>query len=329
MEWKETYPRKIRPAYSEMLDFLQPHIRELFVRFNGVMNETHGVWNKHHRYESASGWVYGFGRNYRCELLSVVIRSDGFRVLGVFVSDEKSLQNAFEKAKAKYDAGYEERYAAVCEKRRADQIARTKKRVEREKTHMAKITAAVNPETFNKFRWCKKVSRNDLLKLYRSEAKGMLDEELLDDIGYTFYTRCTQAGQARELLDRGKILCHHCGAVLSGDVDKTGNYTPHLKSNLPMHCACGHSYTYREYRRSFRAASMPAGRAEPIFERFAQKWPGCKTGAQKMILIDRLIHECHVTLMSGIAGRSVCLNLIEGSTQQLTDLVTQLAYANN
>ena len=172
----------------------------------------------------------------------------------------------------------------------------------------------------------KKVSRNDLMKLYQSEAKGLINEDLLDEVGYTFYTRCTQAKQARELMEQGKMLCLHCGAVLSDDIVKIGGYTPFSKSNLPVSCDCGYSYTYREYRRCCNAANMPGGRATPIFEHFAQKWPSCKDTAQKMMLIDWLVHECHVTLMSGIAGRSVCINFIEGTTKQISDLITTLAH---
>ena len=71
---------------------------------------------------------------------------------------------------------------------------------------------------------------------------------------------------------------------------------------------------------------MPGGRATPIFENFMQKWPGCKDEKSKMLLIDWLVHECHVTLMSGAKGRSVCVNLIEGSLKQISDLIMKLAY---
>ncbi|MHB1484873.1 MAG: DUF3788 family protein [Saccharofermentanales bacterium] len=326
MEWKEKYPRKIKPTYNELLEYFSEDIRNLFLRFNQEMNEKYGVHNRWQRYESDYGWIYGFCRNYRCELLSVIVQNDCFRVLGVTVKDEESLQNAFERGKSKYVDGYEERYASICEKRRTNQIERTKKRVERENIQMEKITESTDPEKFNKFKWCKKVSRNDLMKLYQSEAKGMIDDELLDEVGYTFYTRCTQAKQARELMEKGQILCHHCGAILNADIIKIGEYTPFSKDNLPVGCECGYSYTYREYRRSCNAANMPGGRATPIFETFAQKWPGCRDSTQKIMLIDWLIHECHVTLMSGMKGRSVCINLIEGTTKQIAELILKLAF---
>jgi len=127
-----------------------------------------------------------------------------------------------------------------------------------------------------------------------------------------------QAKQARELMDKGRMLCLHCSTAL-----------PKGDPFTAVTCDCGYSYTYREYRRSCNAANMPGGRAAPIFEHFAKKWPGCRDAAQKMLLIDWLIHECHVTIMSGEKGRSVCVNLIEGTKKQIADVIIQLAYGDN
>jgi len=326
MDWKDKYPKKTKPAFDELLAYFSDDIQALFLRFDEEMRGRFDVHNKYHRYSDTAGWAYGYGRYYSCELLSVTIENDCFNLLGVSVKDEISLQDALARAKAKYEDGFEERYAAICAKRRADQIERSKRRAEREKVQMETLARDVDPDKFNRFVWGKMVNRGDLLKLYQDEAKGLLDEELLDEVGYTLYARCVQAKQARELMEKSRILCLHCGAVLDADCIKVAGYTPFSKDNLPIHCDCGYSYTYREYRRSCNAANMPGGRAAPIFERFAQKWPGCRDGAQKMMLIDWLIHECHVTLMSGEKGRSVCVNLIEGSKKQISDLIMQLAY---
>lgn len=37
--------------------------------------------------------------------------------------------------------------------------------------------------------------------------------DLLNEIGYTFYTRCKQARDTRQRLDKGEIICHYCGEV--------------------------------------------------------------------------------------------------------------------
>jgi len=331
MEWQEKYPKKTKPSYDELLDYFQPHIRDLFTTFEREMRSQFDVSNKYHKFMQTAGWSYGFGRSYSCELLTVTIQDDCFDVLGVSVKDDESLRKALNAAKKAYDDGFEGRYAAVCALRRESQIARTKVRIEREQQQMDKLLEHVDPAKFNQFKWHKKVSRRDLNALYQGEAKGMLDEALLDDVGLGFYLRCKQAKEVRECMDKGQIICLHCGAILTaGRVSPTGaKIAKKDGGDALVHCECGYSYTYREYRRSCNAVNMPGGRAMPIFEQYMEKWPGCKTASDKMLLIDWLIHECHVTLMSGIAGRSVCINLIEGTLTQIGDLINKLAYEHN
>lgn len=317
MEWKERYPQKTVPSYQELLAFFQLNIRDLFLSFDHEMQKRFDVHNKYHKYLKTQGWTYGYGRNYNCELLKVAIQSDSFLVLGVSVKDEASLQCALEEAKRVYDNGFEARYADLCEKRRRNQIERAKNRTAREKTEISALLETVDPQKFNQFRWCKKVSRRDLQKLYQSEARGMIDDALLDEVGYAFYARCKQSKEVLPLLNQGRMLCHHCGSVF--------NATGYASITQ---CECGYCYTYREYRRSFNANDMPAHRAQPIFDTFMEKWPQCKEPMQKMMLIDWLIHSFHVTLMSGEKGRSVCVNLIEGTKKQISDLILTLAYDN-
>jgi len=315
MEWDELYPKNVKPAYELFLEYFPDDIRELFLRFNQEMNDKYFVYNKWQRFEKNHGWVYGFCRNYRFELVSVIVKSDCFKVCGISVRDEKALEKVFEKTKIKYDSGYEQRYAEVCEKKKKNQIERSKKRVVQEKLQMEELTKQADNEMLNKFKWCKKVSRNDLERLYASEAKGLMDTELFEEIGSMFYIRCTQAREVRSFMEQGKLLCLNCGKVL-----QVRGYV------VVEACECGYCYTYREYRRSCNAANMPGGRAVPVFDEFTEKWAKCGDSTQKMMLIDWLVHQCHVTMMSGIAGRSVGVNLIEGTKKQVSDLILKLAY---
>jgi len=327
MEWKVKYRETTKPTYNELLNFFQPEIRELFLLFDREMNEKFNVVNKYHRFLETAGWAYGFGKKYSCELLLVTISEECFYVLGVCVKDADSLQKAIVEAQKKYDAGFEKRYAAICAERREKQMARSKRRATREKEQMNKTIEHISPEKFNKFKWCKKVSRNDIMRLYQSDAKGLLDEELLDEIGFMFYSRCVQSKEAYEHMDKGEIVCHNCNSVLkAGQIKQGGGFL--LGGNSPIHCSCGYSYTFREYRRSCNAANMPAGAATPIFNEFMRKWLTCKDSKSKMMLIDWLIHQFHVALMADVKGRSVCRNLIEGTTKQISDMINNLAYCD-
>lgn len=40
--------------------------------------------------------------------------------------------------------------------------------------------------------WTPRVSREKIKRLYISDSRGMLDEDLLDEIGYTIYLRCLE-----------------------------------------------------------------------------------------------------------------------------------------
>lgn len=328
MEWIELYPKNRAPAYADLLAYFPENIRALFLRFDAEMRARFDVKNRYHRFLPAAGWAYGYGRSYNCELLTVIISENAFHALGVAVTDEISLGDALSRAQAAYDAGFEQRYAEISARRRADQSARSKLRVAREQAEIEKLIESVDIRKHNKFRWPDKVARSDLLRLYTGEARGMLDEDLLDDIGFAFYARCKRGMEARALMEKGRIICHHCGAILvGGRVSRTGAALMKSADNYkPINCACGYSYTYREYRRSCNSENMPGGRATPIFERFIEKWPECRDSRAKMLLIDWLIHECHVTLMSGDKGRSVGVNLIEGTVKQVTELITRLAY---
>ena len=314
IEWKEKYGPKTRPAYQDLLDFLPESVSPLFVRFNQAMENKYQVYNKYQRYEPGAGWVYGYCRNYRCELLSVRIGEGCFIVLGVQVRDEVLLNDALEKAKAAYDAGYEEKYARVSALKRSNQSERSKLRVEREKVEMAVLQADIDPAKLNRFCWPEKLSRSKLVALYLSDAAGLVDEALLDDVGYALYARCKLGQELRPLLEKGRMICHHCGKVIAAT-----SYT------TPAQCECGQLYTYREYRRSCNASNIPGGRATPIFDAFVEKWTACKDAKDKMLAIDWLIHECHVSVMSGVRGRSVCVNLIEGTAAQLRDMLEMLA----
>ncbi|MGI6704943.1 MAG: hypothetical protein ACOX6S_01330 [Clostridia bacterium] len=38
--------------------------------------------------------------------------------------------------------------------------------------------------------WAPKVNPNKIRRLYQQDAKGILDDELLDDVGYSLYGSC-------------------------------------------------------------------------------------------------------------------------------------------
>jgi hypothetical protein len=67
----------------------------------------------------------------------------------------------------------------------------------------------------------------------------------------------------------------------------------------------------------------------PAAETYLADYPLAKTTEQRMVCIDQLIHAFHISLRTGKAGRSFANNLIEGSHDQVVDLLDRLFSSRN
>jgi hypothetical protein len=136
---------------------------------------------------------------------------------------------------------------------------------------------------------------------------------LLDDVGILFYTRCQQGTEEYALLRANKLKCHNCGLIQP-------------KQDGLILCKCGRQYTFQEYINSFNEHRMPGGNAFHIFTEFVKKWPQAHTDSEKMILIDWMIHQCHISMSSGLGMRSILKNLIDAPQKTAEKLILKLAY---
>ncbi len=144
------------------------------------------------------------------------------------------------------------------------------------------------------------------------DAKGIQDELLVNEIGLTLYLRCKYGKEDVERMDKFIIRCHNCEKDIGGQGDF-------------RQCRCGYQYSYREYRRSFRRNNMPTGSVAKIFDTFIVEWEKAKEYSEKMILIDRLLHEFHLSLISGARHRPVAMNFIDGTRANVDKIIDELA----
>ena len=145
MEWKQKYPsgekfvngKHARPGEKGLLEFFSPQIRELFITFDLEMQKRFGVKNRfgaEHRFLETKGWIYGYGRDYGIKLIDMTIENHSFVIAGIAVIDKETMEIALDKAKKKYDDGYEERFAAKSEKAKKGQSGRAQKQAENKTT---------------------------------------------------------------------------------------------------------------------------------------------------------------------------------------------------
>ena len=175
MDWKNKYPKEIKPGKNELLDFFPPHIRELFITFDREMNERFKVENRYggadQRFLKSKGWVFGYGRDYGVKLLEMSIENDYFCVLGINITNEATLRQSLLEAQKKYDDGYEARYAAKSTKSRTKQSTHAK----------GKVKESVTNDTVIAFG---KPSSAELRKFFKN-ALGEHYEKYASELDYT------------------------------------------------------------------------------------------------------------------------------------------------
>jgi ribosomal protein S27AE len=166
--------------------------------------------------------------------------------------------------------------------------------------------------------WAPRVPQDKIRRLYETDARGIYDSDLLDEVGYALLSRCQsfiEANEARE----GRVRCPRCAATVS--------HAAH--PDTVLHCACGWTLPWPVYFGSIQHVQLSG--AEPVLEQFrafVRAFPAARTPRQKMLTIDRLIHGFHTYLKTDRPTRPVAINLIEGRLNQVVAFLDGLAYSD-
>jgi len=178
------------------------------------------------------------------------------------------------------------------------------------------------PDAPTAIHWPPRVPRLKLRRLYELDAQGLLDTELLDDVGLTLYLRCQAILQVEDA-KQGRVLCPQCEAII---------VRPDRRPEEEMlRCGgCGWEMGWQEYAKSFRRKQLSVGGAQRVFERYVQQYPQAQSSRDRMLLVDQLIHAFHVHVFAWAQGeqptRPVCPNLVEGTLHELLPFLDSLAY---
>jgi hypothetical protein len=239
--------------------------------------------------------------------------SGSFYINGSEVIDISVLENEIQSAK-NMSAEFFRLYEGAVRRRKIRSRKNAETLSNRERLLISE--ANINIDLFNKFRWAKPVSIDEIRVLYESSASGILNTELLDEVGYGFWARCMQAKEERPVIKSHKVKCHNCCNILCSETDL-------------FICGCGREYTYSAYKKSFADNKMPNGNAVPIFDEFIKQWMAAESSEKKLELIDGVIHQIHISLANNMTGRLTATQLIGGTKAQIKDLILGLAYGDD
>ena len=180
----------------------------------------------------------------------------------------------------------------------------------------------------NKIKFSPRISKQDLRRIYEDDAIGLHDENRIDKVGITLYLRCCDILAVKRAKE-GSVRCQACW----NHGEETYIDRPKIRSkdtaDQPLTCpACGFTFIWHEYKRAFVRNQLNSGGAMPAFERYTKMYPQAKSTQEKLLLIDRLIHEFHYSSKQNPdqPTRSVGPNLIDG---RLTDIIKFLDELSN
>lgn len=169
-------------------------------------------------------------------------------------------------------------------------------------------------------RWAPRVPRSKIRRLYEMDAQGIVDEELIAEVAYAFHARCVSILTVSEAVS-GKVKCPSCGKIIV----RQGGKEEMLRCN-----DCSWETTWGEYLKTYQHKQLSGGGAVDVFKGYVAQLPTARSPEERMLLIDRLIHECHRALASPdeepAYTRPVAVNLIGGSMTQVIALLDDLAY---
>lgn len=168
-----------------------------------------------------------------------------------------------------------------------------------------------------KIHWAAKVEPRTILRVYEGEASGLLDDALVDDLGIRLLLRCQSVLRAMA----GEVECPRCGIVFS-----VAGRTTAGAGEAACPGGCGWATTRDRYLESKRHRHLNgADSILLVFGKFVTDYPNCRTPREKLLRIDRLIHEFHWDAKLRLPNRSVANNLIEGTHVQVIAFLDDLS----
>ncbi|MHC5056264.1 MAG: hypothetical protein ACYTKD_16310 [Planctomycetota bacterium] len=173
-------------------------------------------------------------------------------------------------------------------------------------------------------RWAPRVAKRDVRRLYESEAKGLLDEDLLDEVGIALLLRCKSILDVKAARE-GRVRCPRCGRDgRETIIDRVFAKREEERISCPE---CGWRTTWLAYSRTFKRRQLHSGGAVGAFERYVREYPLARTSGAKMLTVDRLIHEFHYSNHEApdLPTRAACVNLIQGKLKDVVEFLDRLS----
>lgn len=188
------------------------------------------------------------------------------------------------------------------------------------------VTGEVNTSGRAEIEWAPRVPKQKIRHLYTGEARGLLDEDLLEEVGSMVYQRCQSILSVADA-QKGQVHCPRCDRRGQTSLIERQHTRGDRRDQQLICSRCGWQITWGEYHLSFKRHQLNPGGATASFSAYLMNYSAAKTPQAKMLAIDRLIHEFHYSYRPrpDIPTRSVSVNLIEGKLVDVIQFLDELS----
>ena len=169
-------------------------------------------------------------------------------------------------------------------------------------------------------KWAPRLSPSTLRRLYETDALGIVDAELIDEVAFGLLARC-ESVLAVTAAQAGTVTCPECAQPVRRDKESA--------DEVLLCPICGWTTTWTRYHSTYRRRQLFGGAGTPVFAEFVARFPTTRSPQERMILVDWLVHQCHVSATqrrAGLAGRPIAINLIDAPIAEVLALLDALAY---
>src|SRR5262249_15652677 len=148
-----------------------------------------------------------------------------------------------------------------------------------------------------------------------NEARGLVDEQLIEEVGIALLLRCRSILAATEA-HAGRAACARCGAIIP--------HTGHKAEVLTCR-GCGWRTTWGAYFKPYQDRQLHCGGALCAFKAYGDMYERAASAQGRLLLIDRLLHNFHGELANNCTRPAAC-NLIGGKLSDVLEFLDSLTY---
>ena len=166
--------------------------------------------------------------------------------------------------------------------------------------------------------WAPPLTQREIYRLYVTDARGIIDEGLINDVGYGLYARCESILIATQAY-RGRVTCPRCTQIIHH------NHAP----DAQLVCSqCSWQKSWKAYKKTLKGKHLQAEGIEIFLKEYIAQFPKASDMRRKMLLIDRLIHRWHWEHENNLQ-RPGAANLVEGKADDTIEFLNELTYSEN